>query len=1456
MNINKQVVDQLSRWFVRRDKDTTFGGHLLPSAESTYNIGSSDRRVNVLYARAVVADNLGTTEGGGIGNADTVDGYDASSTPTASTLLPLDGSAQFPTSVYPNALLVDGSRALTGNLSVNAGITIDGVDIGAHASNADAHHSRSHGITSSSDHTVTGSTQQLVGLTGTNTLGLLTPSSSPGASSQILKSDTDGRLRLEELGLGNSPSAYYKLYAVQSKTSPGVGVGGIYSQAVISDVATYYGSGLFLLEQAQTASNNSLTMTNLLARYVHNTTYNHTGAIYNLVSETYSYSTGDISNVYDIVAGAGYDQYSSTILGNRFGVLVQDSSFSISGAQYGLYVSSLTKGVDNYAILTNNGYVKFGDNVAIVGSPSEYTGLYIVREGSGASAVHVYGEHIFAYSTDHQDAYSLTALYAQAYFQDTSSSSVGLVGGEISVFHSTGSTLTSAIGVQTNAYLYSSGEISNWYGFFVGGSFLPSGGSVEYRRGLFVAQPATGVVNNYAIQIEDQRNASGFTYAIYSGGGDIHFAYGDMTLNDIDIETSNYVSQTTGWAIGYDGSADFRSLYSDEIVTKAFIAEVYESLVGAIIVTKSRAKLSRSFTVPFGTEIVGISSSLTGVSIVAVDTGSEYFSISGDHTSEIAVGDKFTVAGSTGNDGIWTVASTSYVDPNTRIFVSGDITDATVDGTISFHHYFSIDGNHTAKFSVSDTIYINYSTGNDGSYTVESTYYDSGNDETDIYPTTAIPVLTVDGNLGKGSTIYLQDLEGLEGTQVFSANDFVELRVIDTSGGGLIMVNAWGSVSNYTDLTGGEQSWLFEAVYSESGYGLTVNSGSLVLDYGQPSSGSRGVVEITVLDSAGSPYSQVKTWETNPYNPANWTTHLREGNLDGISGIDLEYGLWAGQGTGATDTWILLSDQSAEIHNMPLKINDGSNNTILLEPSTPYFSIGSTAPTSYSSGSGIWMGKDSGAFKFRVGNPSGIRFAWDGTDVYVGGSAEYVKVSSSGLSLYGNSTEVIKLDTSGNAIFGQVATDQGNMYWNVTTKQLQFRGDTSGTVVKAYIDTDGSLSVGEGTLKFDHLGETITTPGRVFEGLVTEIDSDPIGGIYMDYNSDAVDGDVVSRFWFDRGEYGTEQITNGTFESGLTGWTFTETGDTSYTQSSVSKVGDYSMYLTASYDLGISDIVAKSNSITATTGDRFIITFYYRTSLTGTSLDHGTISVYSYGAGVSGVINYLPIQPTGRWRYVHVVTPPCPSGTTSAELRLRVASGYSGTVGIYFDQVSVKKITYYSSILLDQTSIEMYNDVGINYGDFYVRNGGLSVGSSTAPDEGSVLYTGNLVSMPAGFGGTEYDVYAYYALTTKSVHTSWDGDSKSTGESTVSLTSTWTITVPSYAKAIQIRMRVESATAGASVSVGNSTDKYQMTLFAPASSTSVPSGGNGIITLDNTNIYVNVAGATCNVYIWILGWFI
>lgn len=116
-------------------------------------------------------------------------------------------------------LLADGSRGLTDSLSVVAGKTIDGVDLSAHGHTgadgsvqvahadlsgltANNHHNRQHSVIAAADHTVVGSNFDVVALTAVNTLGLRTPSYQTGAFSKLLRTDSNGHLRIEGLGIG------------------------------------------------------------------------------------------------------------------------------------------------------------------------------------------------------------------------------------------------------------------------------------------------------------------------------------------------------------------------------------------------------------------------------------------------------------------------------------------------------------------------------------------------------------------------------------------------------------------------------------------------------------------------------------------------------------------------------------------------------------------------------------------------------------------------------------------------------------------------------------------------------------------------------------------------------------------------------------------------------------------------------------------------------------------------------------------------------------------------------------------------------------------------------------------------------------------------------------------------------------------------------------------------------
>lgn len=169
------------------------GGSLYDSTVGSDNIGEAVAVVNVgRPAAAVYAPSSGgaavvsVSTGGGGGS-----GGVTSFAQLAGTIS--DGQA-------PQFLKIDGSRALLGNLSVTDGVTIDGVDLSAHAANPNAHHNWQHGMTSAADHSYSGGNAlDVFGLTATSTLGVLTPSYNPGANAALLRSDVAGGLTLESL---------------------------------------------------------------------------------------------------------------------------------------------------------------------------------------------------------------------------------------------------------------------------------------------------------------------------------------------------------------------------------------------------------------------------------------------------------------------------------------------------------------------------------------------------------------------------------------------------------------------------------------------------------------------------------------------------------------------------------------------------------------------------------------------------------------------------------------------------------------------------------------------------------------------------------------------------------------------------------------------------------------------------------------------------------------------------------------------------------------------------------------------------------------------------------------------------------------------------------------------------------------------------------------------------------
>ncbi len=165
-------------------------------------------------------------------------------------------------------------------------------------------------------------------------------------------------------------------------------------------------------------------------------------------------------------------------------------------------------------------------------------------------------------------------------------------------------------------------------------------------------------------------------------------------------------------------------------------------------------------------------------------------------------------------------------------------------------------------------------------------------------------------------TLYVEDAPGMGELPVFADNDWLLLRIVDRSGGGLLVANVWGQVSGYTDRADGEQSWTFTCK-STTAAGKTAQRGAIALDFGKAGDGWWWV---TTLDPAGAPYAGISTWSgANPYDEGNRKHRLRLGQLRGVSG-QYEWGLRAGV---ATSSYVHFSELRNEIHGTRLSLYAG-----------------------------------------------------------------------------------------------------------------------------------------------------------------------------------------------------------------------------------------------------------------------------------------------------------------------------------------------------------------------------------------------------------------------------------------------------------------------------------------------------------------------------------------------------
>lgn len=144
-----KLIKSLEAYFWNKKTNNTAEGSIYASKSGVYDIGSPSKPFRNIYANNIIGSPGSSsgltritgsdTNGGFLDDKLTVSGILTKSTvgTTNQTLnLTVDTST---------LLLRSGANSLTGNLSVAAGVTIDGVDISAHAADPDAHHEEATG---------------------------------------------------------------------------------------------------------------------------------------------------------------------------------------------------------------------------------------------------------------------------------------------------------------------------------------------------------------------------------------------------------------------------------------------------------------------------------------------------------------------------------------------------------------------------------------------------------------------------------------------------------------------------------------------------------------------------------------------------------------------------------------------------------------------------------------------------------------------------------------------------------------------------------------------------------------------------------------------------------------------------------------------------------------------------------------------------------------------------------------------------------------------------------------------------------------------------------------------------------------------------------------------------------------------------------------------------------------
>jgi hypothetical protein len=569
-------------------------------------------------------------------------------------------------------------------------------------------------------------------------------------------------------------------------------------------------------------------------------------------------------------------------------------------------------------------------------------------------------------------------------------------------------------------------------------------------------------------------SASGLSLTITSATDTILNPGSDLVklASSKSFQSEGYASQTTGMRITHSGEGDFRYIYTDELHAKSFIADLEQALAGGQIISKSVAVLATSYTLP----AAGSSSQFT-INDLPSAQGMRAFE-AGDF---IGFRQFDRSGGGLLIGWAWGTVS-SYVDNN--------------NGTQSwtFSRSASLDAGIASGTINKDSIVLDFGKSGNGYHEVNAIDGLQGTNSpySQIVTWATHPrTRTVRTRLGN-----LRGIFGASGSSVYSL-------VIQNATGGtfLIQIDEERTGAIAYNASAATVATAINSIIA----GATV---SLVIS---------GTTTYTYTITIPSTYSDL------PFS-VNGKNITGTAALDFVctltSQTDSEFGLYAGQGTNVNDTYIRISDTTVEFRNTPVKLYDGSNETMRLWAGSgnnaPSFAMGSALPLGpLTNSTGVWMGLSGGSYQFRIGAANGTALTsgmhWTGSQLNIIGAIRlsgttYATPTVSGL--YADSGRIGYYNAAASA-YQTYMDSSGNFYLGGTSGSLTWDGAT--------LAIDGNITAQngriEGTLAVGTSGQILQGAGSIgsnFTGL--RIWSDPWATTYT-YTVTATGGSFTMSYF-------------------------------------------------------------------------------------------------------------------------------------------------------------------------------------------------------------------------------------------------------------------------------------------------------------------------------------------------------